>query len=118
MQELSPSAFERVRPLFHHIRDLRAAVFTVLEGNQAGRVWVDQVANPRSAVMISDFCYLTSTPDASDFQADTAKWLEDEVLNRQEYTPIFLLFQALGSGTANHITGLRSAALRDQKVRL
>jgi hypothetical protein len=89
VQELSPSAFERVRPLFHHIRDLRAAVFTVLEGNQAGRVWVDQVANPRSAVMISDFCYLTSTPDASDFQADTAKWLEDEVLNCREYTPIF-----------------------------
>lgn len=88
MQELSPSAFERVRPLFHHIRHLRAAVFSVLEGNQSGRVWADQVANPRSAVMISDFCYLTSTPDASDFQADTAKWLEDEVLNRQEYTGI------------------------------
>lgn len=68
---------------------MRAAVFTVLEGKQIGRVWVDQIANPRSAVMISDFCYLTSTPDASDFQAHTAKWLEDEVLNRQEYTPIF-----------------------------
>jgi len=89
MQELPPSAFERVKPLFHHIRDMRAAVFTVLEGNQIGRVWVDQVANPRSAVMSSDFCYLTSTPDASDFQADTAKWLGDEVLNRQEYTPLF-----------------------------
>jgi GNAT superfamily N-acetyltransferase len=89
MQELSPSAFERVRPLFAHIRDLRAAVFTVLEGNQIGRVWVDQVANPRSAVMISDHCYLTSTPDTSDFPADTAKWLEAEVLNCRDYTGIW-----------------------------
>jgi GNAT superfamily N-acetyltransferase len=89
VQELLPSDFGRAKPLFHHIRDMRAAVFTVLEGNQIGHVWVDQVPNPRAAVMISDFCYLTSTPDASDLQADTAKWLEDEVLHRQEYTPIF-----------------------------
>ena len=91
MQELSPSAFESVKPLFQHIRDMRAAVFTVLEGNQTGRVWVDQVAHPRAAVMISDFCYLTSTPDASEFPADTAKWLEEEVLNRQDYTGIWCL---------------------------
>jgi hypothetical protein len=89
MQELPPSDFGRVKPLFHHIRGLRAAVFTVLEGNQAGRVWVDQVANPTTAVMISDFCYLTSNLGSSDLQADAVKWLEVEILHHREYTGIF-----------------------------
>jgi RimJ/RimL family protein N-acetyltransferase len=89
MQELSPSAFESVRPLFDPIRDMRAAVFTVLEGKQTGRVWVDQIAHPRSTVLKLDFYYLTSTPDAAEFPADTVKWLRDEVLNRQEYTGIW-----------------------------
>lgn len=89
MKELSPSDFERVKPLFHHTHDLRAAIYTVLEGNQRGRVWVDQVDNPTTAVMNSDFCYLTSKPDVPDLQAGAVKWLEAEVVNHQEWTGIF-----------------------------
>jgi GNAT superfamily N-acetyltransferase len=91
MQELSPSEFERARPVFDHVRGLRAAVFTVLERNQAGRVWVDQAVNPTAAVMISDFCYLTSRFGTSDLQADVVSWLQAEVLHRREYTPVFCL---------------------------
>ncbi len=51
MNVLMISEFERVRPLFRAVDYQRPAVFAVLEGTQAGRVFVDRRHGP-AAVLV------------------------------------------------------------------
>ena len=95
----------RERPSSQYSKATRLVVFGLIRSPIQG-----------PAVITPDDCYLTSTPDASEFPAEAVKWLKDEVLNRQDYTDCF--FPNPGSGTANQPAGLRSWALRAQNVRL
>jgi hypothetical protein len=89
MQEINGSDFERVRPLFDLIEYHRPAIFTVLEGTQPGRVFVDRVDHPTAVVMISDFVYFGGSPDALELQSDVVELLEREVMAKRDR---FLLF--------------------------
>lgn len=51
MQELTPSQFDRARPLYDPIEHSRALVFSVIEGNNPGRIFVDQLDTPCTAVL-------------------------------------------------------------------
>ncbi len=51
MQELSSNDFGRVRPIYDKIEDSRAIVFSVIEGNTPGRIFVDRPDNPSTAVL-------------------------------------------------------------------
>jgi len=88
MQELQPTEFGRVRPLFEGIDCMRAAVFTVLEGRQAGRVWVDRREAPASVLMRSDACYLGGEPSRS-FLDELLAYLRTEVIPHTEHVRVF-----------------------------
>ena len=51
MQELLSSEFDRVRPIYDKIEDSRAIVFSVIEGNTPGRIFVDRTDHPATAVL-------------------------------------------------------------------
>ena len=89
MLEIPTTLFERVRPLFDHIAFNRPAVFTVLEGRQPGRVFVDRADDPSAVVMVSDFCYFSGSPQALDFQADVVDLLVREVMSIREHVLFF-----------------------------
>jgi GNAT superfamily N-acetyltransferase len=89
MYELLAPDFERVMPLFAHISFHRPAIFTVLEGTQPGRVFVDRVTDPTAVVMISDFCYFSGSPETLDLEADVLQLLEREVMSNREHLLLF-----------------------------
>ena len=51
MQELAQGAFDSVRPIFQNIEDNRAIVFSVIEGNNPGRIFVDRPDGPSTALL-------------------------------------------------------------------
>jgi hypothetical protein len=77
MHQLPASEYARAMPLFAAIPYQRAAVFTVLEGRQAGRVFVDHPDHPGAALIISDFCYFGGRPHKLDLEKDVVSLLPD-----------------------------------------
>jgi RimJ/RimL family protein N-acetyltransferase len=49
IDELKPSQFERVRPLFQGLA-YHLAIFSIIEGNSPGRIWVDHSRHPQTAL--------------------------------------------------------------------
>jgi hypothetical protein len=93
MQELASTEFGCVRALFEGIDFMRAAVFTVLEGRQAGRVWVDRQETPASVLMRSDACYVAGEPSHA-FLDELLAYLRAEVM---PYTEHVLLYSFAGA---------------------
>lgn len=62
IHELEQAQYERVRPMFRPLR-YHLASAAVIDGNSPGRVFVDDVARPRTAFMLSpEGCYLVGEP--------------------------------------------------------
>jgi len=57
MQELKPNEFERVRPMFHGF-DYSLSIQAAIEGNNPGRIFVDDVTHPRTAFALTVEGYL------------------------------------------------------------
>ncbi len=57
LQELKPNEFERVRPLFEGF-DYSLSIRAALEGNNPGRIFVDDVERPRTAFALTVEGYL------------------------------------------------------------
>ena len=64
MIEIEPSSYSGVAPLFAGIRHNIPVVYSVLEGNSPGRVFVDDTAAPRLALIYPQeaFLYLAGDP--------------------------------------------------------
>ena len=84
MIALSPDRFARVTPLFDAYWGLRPGIYSVIEGRQAGRIFVDDVERPRTALLWGDFFFLAGEPTNDAFnQAFVA-----EVLGSAERAPV------------------------------
>lgn len=94
MQEITATDFERVRPLFDPIQFCRSAVFTVIEGSQPGRIFVDRPDRPAAALMVSDSCYFSGSPGAVDLQSEVVDLLAREAMPRRDYLLLFPLTPA------------------------
>ena len=57
MQELTPNQFERARPLFHGF-DYSLSIHAAIDGNNPGRIFVDDVDRPRTAFALTVEGYL------------------------------------------------------------
>lgn len=56
-QELKPDQFERVRPLFQDF-DYSLSIQAAIEGNSPGRIFVDDIHKPRTALALTVEGYL------------------------------------------------------------
>ncbi len=64
MQEIAPQDYERVRRIFSDLTEIHLNVVAVLDGVCPGRVYVDDVARPQTAYLISgDGHYLAGAVD-------------------------------------------------------
>jgi len=88
MIELTVDEFQRVAPLFDAYHGLRPAIYSVLEGRQAGRVFVDRADRPRAALMWSDAFYLAGEARSATIRAGLRSLL-DSPARRTEYNLIF-----------------------------
>ena len=65
--ELNEASYEKARPLFRAL-EYHLASAAVLDGNNPGRVFVDDLDNPRTTFMFSpEGCYLAGNPDNDAF---------------------------------------------------
>ena len=64
IQELNPDAFDRVRPLFHGF-DYSLSIHAAIEGNNPGRIFVDDVNRPRTALALTVEGYLLAGDDGN-----------------------------------------------------
>jgi hypothetical protein len=83
LQELSPDQFERARPLFHDFA-YSLSVRAAIDGNNVGRVFVDDVGQPRTATVDHGWTNGEYTSQQEEFGIlhDTAEW--DALLARME----------------------------------
>jgi len=57
LQELRSNEFERVRFLFHGF-DYSLSIYAAIEGNNPGRIFVDDAHDPRTALALTVEGYL------------------------------------------------------------
>jgi hypothetical protein len=57
LHELSPNEFEKARPLFQGL-DYNLAIHAAIDGNNPGRIFVDDPAQPRTAFALTVEGYL------------------------------------------------------------
>lgn len=84
MYQLDPSAFDLVRPLLRDAWFALSSVYAPLDGNNPGRVWVDDPAQPSSALITpgaatGDF-FPVGRADNEAFNQEMVALLRDELL--------------------------------------
>ena len=57
LQELNPDQFERVHPLFHGF-DYSLSIQAAIDGNNLGRIFVDDIDQPQTAFALTVEGYL------------------------------------------------------------
>ena len=83
MVELAPSRYAKVLPLFSSIASHRAIVYSVLERNNPGRVFVDNASNPRSAFLFSvtEFFYFAGDETNAAFMEEMRNIIFNDLLS-------------------------------------
>lgn len=82
MIELDHALFSGLIPLFHNVAHSRAIVFSVLEGNSPGRIWVNDVQQPTCAFMLPQdaFYYAAGDSNNQTFLQELEGLVFDELL--------------------------------------
>lgn len=82
MIELEPAQFAQARPLLRDLREHNLIVDSILEGHTHGRVWVDDAAQPRTAVVWStlDALLFGGDPDNGRFREPFCALLHDTLM--------------------------------------
>jgi len=93
MVEINPDQYDSVRPLFSTLSHNRSIVFAVLEGNNAGRVFVDDPLQPQTAFLasITEFNFLAGDPSNESFNSQVKARLDTDM---HPTSPYLLLFPA------------------------
>jgi hypothetical protein len=78
LYELKVDEFYKVKPLFSKLNN-RVGIFSVIEGNTKGKIFVDNTTNPQCAFFWNDFrySYLSADPSNKIFQNDLSKLLSE-----------------------------------------
>ncbi|WP_066498286.1 GNAT family N-acetyltransferase [Abyssisolibacter fermentans] len=77
MFELKKQDFNRIIPLIKNISHSRALLFSVVEGNSKGRIFVDNIETPKTAFIESDFSYLVGHESNIDFNNRIINYIFD-----------------------------------------
>lgn len=92
MIELSPHEFHTVSSLFKGIEHSVALVYSVIEGNSPGRVFVDRLDTPSSVYLFHEeaFHYVGGSAADSSFNQAMVSLIFDDVLSRLEEQELVL----------------------------
>ena len=104
MHELARSEYLAVAPLFEDIRDNRAHVFGVLEGNNAGRVFVDNPMAPHTVFIDADYVLLGGNAANARFNHELKAYLVNESMPRLTDGHLLILsFSEAWKETLHHL---------------
>lgn len=86
MIELKQSDFCKVTPIFKGIDHGAPLVFSVIEGNNTGRVFVDDANDPTCALVCPEagFMYLGTTDTQDDFIKETCDFIFESMLPKMQ----------------------------------
>jgi RimJ/RimL family protein N-acetyltransferase len=80
MYELSQAEYGKVMPIFADVKDNRAHVFAVIEGNNPGRVFVDDREEPAAALVHTGWSFLGGDATNAAFNQALKTLLEDDIM--------------------------------------
>jgi hypothetical protein len=84
MHELSETEYKLVLPIYESITDNRAHVFGVIEGNNPGRVFVDDKQSPTAALIATGWCFLGGNAANDGFNSALKTLLEADIMPNVE----------------------------------
>ncbi|GMQ64145.1 GNAT family N-acetyltransferase [Vallitalea maricola] len=90
MFELKEQDFGRIKPLIDNISHSRALIFSVVEGNLKGRIFVDNMATPKTAFIEGEFLYLVGFEDNTNFNKKLIKYIFDEKIPKSKDKELIL----------------------------
>lgn len=81
LYELEPERFYRVRGIFKKLFN-RSAIFSILDGNYPGRIFVDNIQNPKGAFVWNDwrYSYIETNGKTNGFIEDIVELLDRKLL--------------------------------------
>jgi GNAT superfamily N-acetyltransferase len=82
MYELSQAQYGKVMPIFKSVTDNRAHVFAVIEGNNPGRVFVDDRDQPTAALIHTGWSLIGGDAASAAFNRALKTLLEDDIMPR------------------------------------
>ncbi|HSL43891.1 MAG TPA: GNAT family N-acetyltransferase [Anaerolineales bacterium] len=97
MKQMSAHEFGKVIPLFHHIDHSIAIVYSVLERNSPGRVFVDDLSHPCSVFLFPEgtYFYVAGNEKDESFCQSLSHLLFDEILpNASEKEMVLFAFSS------------------------
>ncbi len=91
MIEIRTDQFNSVRPLFSTLSHNRSIVFSVLEGNSPGCVFVDDPVHPRAVFLnsITEFNFLAGDPCNKAFNLQVKSRLDTDLRPSSQYLLLF-----------------------------
>jgi RimJ/RimL family protein N-acetyltransferase len=98
MQQLNNSDFSRVAPIFTNITHSKPLVFSVIEGNNDGSIYVDNVENPKTAlVILYDMLFLDGQENNSQFNTEIYDLLFNDIFPsmKEEYFDFYCMSNEL-----------------------
>jgi hypothetical protein len=84
LHKLKNEDYGRVMPLIKDISHSRALVFSVIEGNAQGSVFVDNIEEPRTAYIEGEFSYLVGYENNSSFNNDIYNYIFNEKISKSK----------------------------------
>ncbi len=85
MQELAPDQFDSVRPLFQGF-DYSLSIRAAIKGNNPGRIFVDNVVQPRTAFALTVEGYLLAGDhDNASINEALRRFLREQIFTGEAY---------------------------------
>lgn len=82
--------YGRIMPLIKDISHSRALVFSIIEGNTQGKVWVDNIEKPRTAYIEGEFSYLVGYENNIEFNNDIYNYIFNEKIPKSKDKELIL----------------------------
>ncbi|MTI47384.1 MAG: GNAT family N-acetyltransferase [Firmicutes bacterium] len=92
MFELHKNEYYRINEVFQDISHSHPIVYSVLEGNQPGKVFIDDIKNPRTALLYptNSFFYIAGDEKNNEFLQEIKKLIfEDLLVNNEDELVLF-----------------------------
>lgn len=90
MFKLQKQDFARIKPLIKNISHSRALLFSVIEGNSKGSIFVDNIEAPNTALIEGEFTYLVGDESNSDFNNRIINYIFDNKIHQDKDLVLFL----------------------------
>lgn len=90
MFELKRKEYDKILPLIKDITHSRGIVYSIVEGNTEGKIFVDDYENPKTAFIEWEFSYLIGFDSNKNFNNNVYNYIFNEKIPKSEVKELVL----------------------------